>query len=442
VCLVAPDPSESGRIWVGRTDGSVLAVQLGDEFLTSFRSQLAATFDEGTGSAQVTSRLVNNNDQAPGSGRASDEDDEDESKGSFSGTGTPFELEFQGSVGSAPVSCLLVDREQLLFSSCRGSSDVQQWKIVDASDDTTRLEPLALLRGAHGPDSNIVMLKTTPLAIDANDPAKRNVLVSVAQDGSLGLWDLDSGGEMLGHFQIRAEDPTEQGSHLLSADSDGTRVFVGTSRGQVLAFAVHDLIANARGSASSPCPVPNGLWVASVDHPITAIACSGPGTLGTTQDGGTLPANASVGLITGDGSGTVRQWEIVTRTTQVASDDAGSRPATKLEHWPRLSTQRLPKRAHVFQRMHEGPVTALLSVDSTKLLSASGDGSVVAWNPVSGKSYFFLDGFESDLRSLCVQENTLVTDGMKHLVCVHDFNIDELEPDDNDDSLSDRFDVW
>jgi hypothetical protein len=122
----------------------------------------------------------------------------------------------------------------------------------------------------------------------------------------------------------------------------------------------------------------------------------------------------------------------VTRIAPRGDDDADPRPpATKLEHWPRLSTQRLPKRAHVFQRMHEGPVTALLPVDSTKLLSASRDGSVVAWNPVSGKSYFFLDGFDSDLRSLCVQENTLVTDGMRHLVCVHDFNIEESELSDD-----------
>jgi WD40 repeat protein len=127
----------------------------------------------------------------------------------------------------------------------------------------------------------------------------------------------------------------------------------------------------------------------------------------------------------------VKQWEVVTRNVQL-SDDSPTL-TTKLEHWPRLSTQRLPKRAHLFQRLHAGPVTALLPVDSTKILSASRDGSIVAWNPVSGNSYFFMDGFERDLRSLCVQENTLVTNGMKHLVCVHDFNIEDSEFEDDDD---------
>jgi WD40 repeat protein len=416
VCMVAADPAAESRVWIGRTDGSLLAVQLGEDFLTSFRSKLSATFDDATGTAQVANRLV---DDAQSNTAPGEEDEEGVQSEGATSTESPFELQCQGTVGSSPVSCVLFDGNGVMFSACRNNGSIQQWRIVELEDEQLQLDRKATLTGAHGQDSTVIMLKTARL--------DRPVVVSVAHDGSVGLWDASSGA-LLNQCRIAADDPGHQASFARSADCDGTNIFVGTAQGQVLAFSVRDLLARGQDATASP----RGQWTASVDHSVTAIACGGPGALGEGRSA-SFPSST---LFTGDATGAVKQWEVLTRS--IDAGDGGGAATIRLEPWPKLPTQRLQKRAHVFQSMHTDAVTALLPVDSNKVLSASKDGSVVAWNPVTGKSYFFMDGFEKDIRSLCVQENTLVTDGMKHLVCVHDFNADAEVEDDDD---WDRFDA-
>jgi WD40 repeat protein len=89
----------------------------------------------------------------------------------------------------------------------------------------------------------------------------------------------------------------------------------------------------------------------------------------------------------------------------------------------------MQRRAHRFEG-HEGPITALTTIDPTKILSAGVDGTVRAWNPTKGTELFRMDGFTEDLNSLCLKDNLLVTDGMEQFVCVHDFDMDESELDD------------
>ena len=62
----------------------------------------------------------------------------------------------------------------------------------------------------------------------------------------------------------------------------------------------------------------------------------------------------------------------------------GETYATKLEHWPRLSTQRLHRRAHLFQG-HSGPVTALAYVSSSSRATAAA-ADEIATSPSSSPS--------------------------------------------------------
>lgn len=101
----------------------------------------------------------------------------------------------------------------------------------------------------------------------------------------------------------------------------------------------------------------------------------------------------------------------------------------RMEHWPRLSTQRMKNRAHLFSAKHEGKVTAISQqsrYDSSTLLSCGQDGSVSIWDAESGKMLYSMDGFTSSISSLaCLGRDLLVTDGMDELVCVHDFSVEE-----------------
>jgi len=95
----------------------------------------------------------------------------------------------------------------------------------------------------------------------------------------------------------------------------------------------------------------------------------------------------------------------------------------RFEHWPRMSNQRLPQRAHMFKGHEEQtPIVALAVVDESEFLSADADGSVRAWNATKGTELFRLDGFDN-LKSLCLNQTMLITDGMEQFVCVHDFDV-------------------
>lgn len=259
---------------------------------------------------------------------------------------------------------------------------------------------------------------------DDDDDESPQFLFSAAADGSMALWDVTTGA-LKYHCQL-------EHTKLHSATSDGIHVFLGTATGQILVYKMQDwyqqstLVGVVEATA---CPVPNGQWSAANDNvPITSLATAGTGTLGRTvaRAGGALE---SFVLLTGDANGVVKQWEVLRRS-------GGSR----LEQWPKLASQRLSKKAHLFARQHEGAVTALASVDSTKFVSASADGTVRAWNTATGKEMFRMDGFTDQIRSVCLQSPTLlITDGMKQYVCLHDFDVDPNEYKDYDLEMDDEW---
>jgi len=185
----------------------------------------------------------------------------------------------------------------------------------------------------------------------------------------------------------------------------------------------------------------------------TALTCGGEGTLGLSPGVGTPNAvrrpKTNV-LLTGGADGTVKRFEIIARRTEPSSDgNDGGGGGLKLEHWPRLSTQRTKRSAHLF-RGHEGPVTALVyggssggvgaegvgssSFSLSKILSAGMDGTVRVWNPSGGgKESYRMDGFTGALSSLCLDGEILVTDGMGEMVCVHDFDVGGDDDEDEND---------
>ena len=102
----------------------------------------------------------------------------------------------------------------------------------------------------------------------------------------------------------------------------------------------------------------------------------------------------------------------------------GEEPTFQLEHWPRLPTQRMKRRAHLFQSHSGKAVNVLAQIDPSKFLSASADGTIRIWSPSEGKELYRLDGFTGSISSLVLAKDTLITDGMENMVCLHDFSVD------------------
>jgi len=111
-----------------------------------------------------------------------------------------------------------------------------------------------------------------------------------------------------------------------------------------------------------------------------------------------------------------------------SSPGGGTTTDCKMEYWPRLSTQRLKKRAHVFKRSHVGSVSAL-STTSSRVISAGKDGSVIIFNPSTGEELYRMDGFTQDICSLCLDRDILITDGMEEYIAIHDFDVSDDDMD-------------
>ena len=402
----------SPRVWVGRTDGSLLLVQLGTEHWTKFQSQLTvssqdvAAFDNTNDNNDETNTILRVSNQLrrtdPVDSSVANEEDGDEN--AAEPLSEPFDILWQHapSLGSSDSSTagtithILPVGQSRLFTCAQGSGgSIQQWSIHQSDDDNedevTTATATHLLQGAH--TSNLICLASV---------SNGRLIVSVSSDGSLALWKRKHGTLVYRCDSIL--DNANDNARVTSATTDDKHVFVGTSLGSVIVFAVSDLLAT---SDESP-PVPCGSWMDNKDAiAVTAIACAGPGTMGRASN------QATFVLLTGTQVGDIKQWEVMSRTLQDGK--------IKLEQWPKLATQRLPNKAHVF-RGHDGAVTALRGVDGTKFVSAASDGTIRAWSPATGKELFRMSGFSEDIHHLCLEADLLITNGMKQYVCVHDFN--------------------
>jgi len=390
VCQIAKDEDDPGQIWVGRTDGSVFGIRLG----TSYWTRLQQNSDNN----QAGSIQAEPPSQPPArmGDEFGDDDDDDEMEPPplpQSPPGKPFEIRTQLHAGSSPVTALVSaacssstedggDDTSYLFTAT-ADSGIQQWLVMEQEDPKEPEGPKIILskqlEGAHS-SQTVNFLRAVSLELDDDDDdslaaeAAPTVLLS-ADHNSIAVWDLVTG-DLLGQCCVGLESILDAevfppSSLIQSVDTDGTHVFVGTSTGHVLAYRIADLLLSSRSSpadddtaatttTTTPTTAkPVGQWKANSDgKPITALHCGGTGSMGAR---GSSRRTTSRTLYTGDADGGVKQWQVFAA-------------AGRLEHWPKLATQRLPQRAHLF-RGHDAVVTALAAVDALKFLSASSDGT-------------------------------------------------------------------
>jgi WD40 repeat protein len=138
----------------------------------------------------------------------------------------------------------------------------------------------------------VVALSTLSYKVDDN------LLFSASCDGSLALWDVNTG-DMVCKCQMMQD---EKASHIICADVDQIRsiIYLGMATGHVIGYNVEDMIKSA--STGGVCPVPSGRFMAH-EGGVTAVKCAGEGTLSRSNPG----ASSSI-LLTGGSDGIVKQW--------------------------------------------------------------------------------------------------------------------------------------
>jgi hypothetical protein len=329
------EEEEANAIWVARTDGSVSLIQLTDNVWAKLNSQ--GNVPTGSGSNQnerpfdilTELRLPGDHQCAVDMVATPSDDDDDETQHLFVAT-----------VDSV---------QQYMITSTSSSSD------SDGEETATSVKAI-LSRTIHVP--NVQWLQKLQLL-----GATSAIVVVGADHSTIWLWDAVTA-DCLGQVSV---DVQEEGSIGCIA-TDSRHVFVGTVGGAILVYGTADIVAAAAASSAPVAAAPVvGRWRVSSDA-ITALAVGGPGTLGR---GRTTP---TVTLLTGDASGTVKQYEVF-ESTPVTSEGGGGR----VEQWPKLESQRLPKRAHMFPG-HNGAVRAIVPVDGGKFVTASADGTGTCGN--------------------------------------------------------------
>jgi hypothetical protein len=384
-------------VWVGRSDGSIWAVRLGTEYWT----KLGMNPLDNEPSQQQPLPQQPETTIMPWSESDNDDDeneDNDELLAAAAVTASPKVLQPSRVVARLvrsdnmseppqPIVALVAvpvdddddddDETTRVFATrAQPGNVIDAWQVTitddadhsdnDSDNDRAFTNTQALV-GGHDDGQSIVALQ----AVAVNG---LQWLVSMDRSGGVALWN-GATGSLQARFSVSDSDDAEDSlgdpnpsavtsSSTVTACSlwvTTSHILVGTSSGQVLAYAMAELLDSTNGhddaTVQTTPVVLAGRWRAS-NHAITAMAGGGAGVMGKSGQSRTTV------LFTGDAQGLVKRWELL----------SGGGTSTRLDAWPKLATQRLPKRAHVFAG-HDDEITALRAIDGTKFVSAGLDGT-------------------------------------------------------------------
>lgn len=317
------------KVAIGRTDGSVFIVKLGDQYLTNFMSvpKLVVEQDENSSKndSGVSVRVQNkwmNSDELKDS--LQDEGDDQTAP-----TESPFEIthQFQASEEGEAISKIVFhdDIEDdssggIICTTTINSREISMWKLP--SSHNSDIIQTAQLSGVH--NAQIIGLE----AMVVNE---KHILFSASRDGTFALWNLETGelitsmsctdaqnGSTVPLTCASVYNPSSWEDDVYNSnENDNDVIFLGTSDGYVLGYVVQEHLG-----AISFNPGPNIRFRAhgtdtGKGEAVTAIKAGGDGTIATSarlrggtdeSQAGRNPRMSSSILFTGGEDGSVKQW--------------------------------------------------------------------------------------------------------------------------------------
>jgi len=281
VCKVIQDftSEDNELIIVGRTDGSVLVVRLGNEDLASFTNVPKASMDEETSTIRVSSEMVR-----------SDKPQNLEENSIIDNDSTPFEILCQVKAHNEAISAMLME-DGILYSAA--GKGIKIWELQENGLDIS-LIALREIKDIH--TERIHTLKS--ISTDYG-----SFVVSVSRDGSFSLMDKKDG-SLFRKIQVKCDGTN---SSILSADIDkdlfdhqDSLLYLGLSDGYIIAYAVSHIVNIDPDSSPVECCKFKGH-----ENAVTALKCAGLGLMVSTSTEG----NKQVGvLLSGGSDGGLKQW--------------------------------------------------------------------------------------------------------------------------------------
>lgn len=294
---------------VGRTDGSVFVVSIGEEYLTDFvvddndKAGMTRRADISDFGVKGDEHIVDNNRQAP------------------------FEIihQFIASEQGHPINKLVYhdsikgnDYIGIVCTAAVTTGEITIWKLPINDTNDRGITQSIVLSGIH--NDEIISLKTIILQSHQDDSDEHEVLFSASRDGKFALWNLRNG-ELLLSCQCTDDLMTTTCADVFNPSSwDNSHnnsgiyndvIFFGTSSGYVCGYVIQELLTlpskfrdNYRSEIINAVP---SIRFRAHDA-ITAIACGGVGTIPSSSQVPTNPRMSSSILLTGGEDGTVKQW--------------------------------------------------------------------------------------------------------------------------------------
>jgi hypothetical protein len=361
-----------------------------------------------------------------------------------------------GSTNAAILDMLILQDTKMLWtisqesSSSSSSNTIQVWALSnerhnpdddddDDDDDSDGLllpapaqmtQPPFQLRTIH--TSSIVGMKVVP----TNN--QHDLVVTVSDNGLVVVWEVkgqhDSGDP---DVSIILEDNVleqhQQGEEqrsdiVLSMDVDKDHLYLGCQSGRIFIFSLSSIFAHKERRQTPTTALPllkTFVGFTNREPGVSALCAAGPGSLRSASPSGggrsSVASTAATSLIAGNVLGELKQWELI----PTGADGSG------LEYWPRMASQRLPNKAHVFETdqvflssEEESDVTSrtirgLMCVQ--KVILAATNRDLTFWDPETGKVLYDMKGLNFDVcgggqdrPSLVVaRDSILVTNGME-----------------------------
>lgn len=317
---------EYRTVAVGRTDGSVFLVRLGEDYLTKFSPSAKLVIEKSKEEDDRTQESDGSFRIDEGWNQQDDRGDERKLQ--------PFEilLNFQSSDSSEQCHSIAFhdiaedsDNNGYICTAAGDSGEIKLWTLPLDFVGSNAIQPTSL-SGAH--QARIIALKTI-LVISANNDEEQHLLLSASCDGVIAFWELNKEGKLL--FSCQCLGNKKEHPSLTCADvsnpslgrsyifSDANRqiapdmMFFGTSDGYIIGYNIQSALANGECTEPDISFRAHGLDSGKGEG-ICAIKCGGDGTIPTSTSGAVFnrPAQlSSTILLTGGEDGSIKQWWVI-----------------------------------------------------------------------------------------------------------------------------------
>ncbi|KAG7368397.1 hypothetical protein IV203_031140 [Nitzschia inconspicua] len=443
------EEEESTVLVVGRSDGSLVWLKMDTSISPSLSSYDTAKMTQGRSTVtyfenKLTAKATQDGGMTVGAELQRSGSSFNDSQDEESSPPPPFDILAQLTTGSKDsiIDMLVLPESDMLWTIKQDTPHIiQTWRLL-CDKDTGFLLPASKTQTSK----NLNVIHSSPIVSMKQIPGHNNLVLSISEDGQAVVWMVDTSNECVSvRFEGNLFDGLGDGEAfysgdvVLSMDVDEELLFVGARSGGIFVYSLSSILHEMQDSTRGHLLVKQFVGFSNRHPGVSALCIASPGTLVQKDDQGRINAGRppTKTLIAGNVLGELKQWELIP-----------TRNGNGLEYWPRMASQKLPGKAHVFDTnestmsAHAQSMAIRQVLVIQNVILAATDCDLRFWDPATGKGLYDMQGL--DFAAGCVvthpslvvaKDSVLVTNGMDQYVCVHDFSMERITSENAHDMI-------